>query len=72
MVQRPVGQQRQYVWTEQGLAQAEANKVELSEVADALYAPTGLRVERMLGDMLLRAREEITSVVYGVSRGRIV
>jgi hypothetical protein len=44
---------RQYVWTERGLAVAEANSVEVVEVADALLAPDGMRLERSLGDLLV-------------------
>ena len=44
---------REYVWTEDGLAAAAANGVDRTEVADALYAPAGMRVEWMLGDLLL-------------------
>jgi hypothetical protein len=45
--------EREYVWSEEGLADAAQNKVELDEVEQALYAPSGLRFERYLGDMLL-------------------
>lgn len=45
--------QREYVWTDEGLADAHRHKVELDEVEQALYAPPGLRFERRIGDLLL-------------------
>ena len=44
---------RDYVWTEDGLADVRRRKVALDEVGQALYAPTGLRFERRVGDLLL-------------------
>jgi hypothetical protein len=45
--------EREYVWTDDGLADATRNKVGLDEVEQALYAPEGLRFERPIGDLLL-------------------
>lgn len=45
--------EREYVWTDDGLADVERNKVGLDEVEQALYAPAGLRFERHIGDFLL-------------------
>ena len=45
--------EREYVWTDEGLNDARRNKVELNEVAQALYAPSGLRFERRIGAVLL-------------------
>ncbi|GGM10821.1 MULTISPECIES: hypothetical protein [Micromonospora] len=45
--------EREYVWTEEGLANARSNAVSVEEATDALYAPMGLRYERTLGDLLL-------------------
>jgi hypothetical protein len=45
--------ERDYVWTEDGLAEARRRKVALDEVAQALCAPPGLRFERRIGDLLL-------------------
>ena len=45
--------EREYVWTEPGLANARHNKVGLDEVEQALFAPPGLRFERRIGDLLL-------------------
>jgi hypothetical protein len=45
--------EREYVWTEDGLADVAHNKVGLDEVEQALYAPAGLRFERQIGDLLL-------------------
>ena len=45
--------EREYVWTDDGLADAARNKVGLGEVEQALYAPEGLRFERPIGDLLL-------------------
>jgi hypothetical protein len=45
--------ERGYVWSDDGLADAARNKVELVEVEQALYAPTGMRFERQVGDSLL-------------------
>lgn len=44
---------REYVWTDNGLADTRRNKVGLDEVDQALYAPPGLRFERRIGDLLL-------------------
>ncbi len=56
---------REYVWTEDGLAVATANKVDPAEVSDALYAPAGMRLERTLGDLLV--------VVMGMAgTGRVI
>jgi hypothetical protein len=44
---------REYVWSEEGLADATRNEVGLDEVEQALYAPAGLRFERRIGDLLL-------------------
>jgi hypothetical protein len=45
--------EREYVWSEEGLADAARSKVGLDEVEQALYAPAGLRFERHIGDVLL-------------------
>ena len=45
--------EREYVWTEEGLADARRRKVALDEVDQALHAPPGLRFERRIGDLLL-------------------
>jgi hypothetical protein len=56
---------RQYVWTERGLSATSANGVDLQEVTDALYAPDGMRLERVLGDLLI--------IVIGMaSTGRVI
>jgi hypothetical protein len=53
------------VWTEPGLAVTGTNGVELTEVSDALYAPGGMRLEQMLGDLLV--------VVMGMAgTGRVI
>lgn len=58
-------ERREYVWTEEGLAVADANGVEIVEVSDALHAPTGMRLERVLGDLLV--------VVMGMAdTGRVI
>jgi hypothetical protein len=44
---------REYLWTDDGIADARRNKIDLAEAVHALYAPPGLRYERMLGDLLL-------------------
>jgi hypothetical protein len=46
---------RFYVWTEDGLATTASNGVSpaAAEVGDAVFAPAGMRIEWMLGDMLL-------------------
>jgi uncharacterized DUF497 family protein len=44
---------REYVWTDDGLRDADRHKVGLAEVEQALYAPPGLRFERRIGDLLL-------------------
>ncbi len=44
---------REYLWTDEGLADARRRKVGLEEVEHALYAPPGLRFERRLGDLLV-------------------
>ena len=44
---------REYVWTDDGLADARRNKVALADVEQALHAPRGLRFERRIGDLLL-------------------
>jgi len=45
--------EREYVWTDQGLADAQRNTVDLAEAVQALYAPAGLRYERGIGDLLM-------------------
>jgi hypothetical protein len=45
--------EREYVWSDDGLADAARNKVGLDEVEQALYSPAGLRFERHIGDVLL-------------------
>jgi hypothetical protein len=45
--------EREYAWTDDGLADAHRNKVAPDEVEQALYAPPGLRFERQIGDLLL-------------------
>jgi len=45
--------EREYLWTEEGLADARRRKVALDEVDQALHAPPGLRFERRIGDLLL-------------------
>jgi hypothetical protein len=45
--------EREYVWTDGGLADARRRKVALEEVVQSLYAPRGLRYERWIGDLLL-------------------
>jgi hypothetical protein len=45
--------EREYVWTEAGLANAEKRKIELHEVDEALHAPDGLRLELRIGSDLL-------------------
>lgn len=44
---------REYVWTDEGVASARNHVVDLAGVAQALYAPQGMRYERRLGDLLL-------------------
>ena len=44
---------RDYVWTDEGLADVARNGVPVEEATQALYAPSGLRHERTLGDLLL-------------------
>ncbi|MFE7869820.1 hypothetical protein ACFUYE_05655 [Micromonospora humida] len=44
---------REYVWTDEGLDNASRNGVGVDETTQALYAPSGLRHERALGDLLL-------------------
>ncbi|GAA2611292.1 hypothetical protein GCM10010399_47670 [Dactylosporangium fulvum] len=45
--------EREYLWTDEGLAVARRRKVSLEEVDQALHAPPGLRFERRIGDLLL-------------------
>jgi hypothetical protein len=45
--------EREYLWTDEGLAVARRRKVALEEVDQALHAPPGLRFERRIGDLLL-------------------
>ncbi|WP_426505588.1 hypothetical protein ACPPVO_47775 [Dactylosporangium sp. McL0621] len=45
--------EREYLWTDEGLAVARRRKVALEEVEQALHAPPGLRFERQIGDLLL-------------------
>ncbi|WP_432989880.1 hypothetical protein [Dactylosporangium sp. CA-233914] len=45
--------EREYLWTDEGLAVARRRKVALEEVEQALHAPPGLRFERRIGDLLL-------------------
>jgi hypothetical protein len=57
--------ERDYVWTDEGLADARRRKVALEEVEQALYAPSGLRFERRIGDLLV--------IVMGMTHtGRVV
>ncbi|MFF5172647.1 hypothetical protein ACFY3U_08445 [Micromonospora sp. NPDC000089] len=57
--------EREYVWTDEGLVNSRRNGIGSDEVTQALYAPSGLRYERPLGDMLL--------IVMGMSdSGRII
>ncbi|UWZ39460.1 hypothetical protein Drose_15195 [Dactylosporangium roseum] len=57
--------EREYLWTDEGLAVARRRKVALDEVDQALHAPPGLRFERRIGDLLL--------VVMGMAgSGRVV
>lgn len=57
--------EREYLWTDEGLAVARRRKVALEEVDQALHAPPGLRFERRIGDLLL--------VVMGLAgSGRVV
>mgnify|MGYP000701384112 CR=1 FL=1 len=49
---RSVGE-REYVWTDEGLANARRNDVGVDEATQALYAPSGLRYERVIGDLML-------------------
>lgn len=44
---------REYLWTEDGLANAERRKVGLGEVDEALHAPDGLRMELRIGTDVL-------------------
>jgi hypothetical protein len=44
---------REYLWTDEALADARRRKVALEEVDHALHAPPGLRFERRIGDLLL-------------------
>jgi len=57
--------QREYLWTEQGLANAARRKVDLYEVDEALHAPDGMRLELRIGSDLL--------VVAGMAEtGRVI
>jgi hypothetical protein len=61
----PGAGQREYAWTDQGIASATRNGVDLAEAIQALHAPTGLRFERPIGDLLL--------IVMGMaSTGRVI
>jgi len=61
---RRVGE-REYVWTDEGLVNARRNDVGVGEATEALYAPSGLRHERVIGDLLL--------VVMGMAdSGRVI
>ena len=56
---------REYVWTDEGMADARRNGIAIDEATQALYAPPGLRYERTLGDLLL--------IVMGMaSTGRVI
>lgn len=56
---------REYVWTDEGVSMARRHGVDLAEVAQALYAPRGMRYERHIGDLLL--------VVMGMAdTGRVI
>jgi len=56
---------REYLWTEEGLTDARRNKVGSDEVDQTLHAPSGLRFERHIGDLLL--------VVMGMAEsGRVI
>jgi hypothetical protein len=56
---------RDYVWTDEGASMARRHGVDLAEVAQALYAPPGMRYERHIGDLLL--------VVMGMAdTGRVI
>lgn len=57
--------ERDYVWTDQGLASARNAGLSVAEVVEALYAPAGLRYERRVGDLLL--------IVMGMAEtGRVI
>jgi hypothetical protein len=57
--------EREYVWTDEGLADARRNGVGADEATQALYAPPGLRYERVLGNLLL--------IVMGMAHtGRVI
>jgi hypothetical protein len=57
--------EREYLWTEEALAEARRRKIALEEVDHALHAPPGLRFEHRLGDLLL--------VVMGMAdSGRVI
>jgi len=45
--------EREYLWTDEALAEARRRKVALEEVDQALHAPPGMRFERRIGDLLL-------------------
>jgi hypothetical protein len=56
---------REYVWTDEGVSMARHHGVDLAEVTQALYAPSGMRHERQIGDLLL--------VVMGMAdTGRVI
>jgi Arc/MetJ-type ribon-helix-helix transcriptional regulator len=44
---------REYLWTDEGIAAADRNKVNLAEAIEALHASPGFRYERVIGDVLL-------------------
>jgi hypothetical protein len=44
---------RDYLWTDEALAEARRRKVALDEVDAALHAPPGLRYERRVDELLL-------------------
>lgn len=44
---------REYLWTDRGIADARRHKVPLDEAEQAVYAPSGMRYERTLGDLLI-------------------
>jgi hypothetical protein len=57
--------EREYLWTDEALADVRRRKITLEEVDYALHAPPGLRFERRIGDLLL--------VVMGMAgTGRVI
>jgi hypothetical protein len=56
---------RTYLWTDDGIANARRNGLELEEVGQALHAPPGLRYER-------RVEEALVIVMGMADSGRVV